>query len=527
DHGVALLVASSQALPIGQPPLSTSYMDGVGSMMRGLAMGYDAFGKSMSAEQRAIVEDAGRAYLAYLLAEAATPRQWWVPYHNYMGCAFGGGGLLALSLTDAYPDASAAWLKNCTEELTRWFGLAFDAQGAYCEGTSYTEYGLRNAVLFMHALKSNGGPDLFQHPHLRMVPQFFALSLLPGEKVFDARNDAYYKGLSDPLWLRIAEGQQSGLARWLWDTCGTRGSWWEVVWHTNVSPVSPDASGLPQVRHFEGRGLVIARTGWTANDLMFSIEAGPFHRKIHNQADKGAFTLYGYGQRWAIDSGYGNTQAIDGAAQTVAHNAVLIDGKGQALSGAGLGTDGSILAFEDSTHRTYVHADATSAYQVNSDGQAGIALRHAHRHVLWVKALDGREPYCVLFDDIDVDDAEHDFVWQMHTSERMRIDADGTSATFQPEEGGVPELLAVFCSRDPMTLGTRQYNDHPVLEARVRAKRLQLVSLLFPTQEAVAAREVSAEYSATEGIALRIHFQNAVDTILWKPGTAPRLGREG
>ena len=39
---------------------------------------------------------------------------------------------------------------------------------------------------------------------------------------------------------------------------------------------------------------------------MFSIEAGPYYPVTHNQADKGHFTLYGLGERWAVDPGYAN-----------------------------------------------------------------------------------------------------------------------------------------------------------------------------------------------------------------------------
>ena len=73
---------------------------------------------------------------------------------------------------------------------------------------------------------------------------------------------------------------------------------------------------------------------------MFSIEAGPYFPVTHNQADKGHFTLYGLGWRWAVDCGYANEHEREGRGQTLGHNCVLVDGQGQALSGAGWGTNG-------------------------------------------------------------------------------------------------------------------------------------------------------------------------------------------
>ena len=95
------------------------------------------------------------------------------------------------------------------------------------------------------------------------------------------------------------------------------------LWENEVAPLDPmDADVLSA--YFPGRGLVVLRTGWDVSDVMFSIEAGPYYDVIHNQADKGRFTFYGLGGRWAIDSGYGNMgpSAPTGRDQTIAHNSM-------------------------------------------------------------------------------------------------------------------------------------------------------------------------------------------------------------
>ena len=91
--------------------------------------------------------------------------------------------------------------------IERWLEAGFDKEGAYVEGVSYSGYGLSNSVLFADALRRNGKGDLFRHPTFGKLPEFYALSLLPGERVYDARNDSNYAGMNG-LLLKLAEARQ-------------------------------------------------------------------------------------------------------------------------------------------------------------------------------------------------------------------------------------------------------------------------------------------------------------------------------
>ena len=417
-HGARIVVAAAAKLPVSNPEAAKSFAGARGDLMRGFAVGLDWLGQAMTPAERRRVEHVAGGYVENILAEAGRERMWWVPHHNFMGVALGSAGLLSLKLQDALPDKAKLWRGECARQIARWLTDGFDEQGAYCEGTLYGIYGLTNAVRFADALRRAGGPDLLDHPRLRSVPQFYAMSLLPGERVFDARNDANYGGLSDPLMLRLAGAWRDGLAKWLWERCGGGRSPMRIVWDTGVRPVAPAG---PLAMHFVGRGLCVFRTGWGRDDVMFSVEAGPFYPVTHNQADKGHFTLYGLGRRWAIDSGYGNNQEPEGRAQTVAHNCILIDGKGQALSGAGIGTNGTIAAYENNGHHGYALADCTEAYNRNSKNRRGVGVRHARRHALFVRPSAGAPAYAVVLDDIQRDDAEHDYTWLLHTQDILEF----------------------------------------------------------------------------------------------------------
>jgi len=405
-------------------------------MAHAIAIGLDWLGEAMTDEQLKLVRQVGADYVRVIVAESQKG-QGWMPYHNWSGVVLGGAGGLALKLREAYPAESKVWLEEAERVVAQWFDKGFDEQGASLEGAMYPNYGMWGGLFFADALLRSGGPNLFERPRLRKLAHYYAMSLLPGEAVFDAQNDANYVGFSwYPFMLRLAGAYRSGLAKWLHERCYTVNSPFSIIWANDVESLGAIAADEPLAEHFAGRGLCIFRTGWKAEDVMFSIEAGRFHQVTHNQADKGHFTLYGLGSRWAIDSGYGNNLDPEGTAQTLAHNCILIDGKGQALSGASIGTSGKILAYENNDRYGYALADATEAYNINSRGDAGVGVEFAKRHVLFMRPKDGSAAYVVILDDIRKDDQEHDYTWLLHTDSNVELRPGGAVITPQSPSGG-------------------------------------------------------------------------------------------
>ncbi|MGE5530922.1 MAG: heparinase II/III family protein, partial [Bacteroidota bacterium] len=251
-------------------------------------------------------------------------------------------------------------------------------------------------------------------------------------RAFEARNDANYAGLDDPGMLKLAGALDSGLAIWLWQAAGGGDSPFRIVWSNNVAPQTPREAHEPLAEHFQGRGLCIWRTGWDTEDVMFSIEAGPYYPVTHNQADEGHFTLYGLGQRWAIDSGYGNNRLPGGRDSTMAHNCILIDGQGMAPSGAGAGTSGKIAAYDNDERLGYAAADATEAYNRNNLGQPGAMVQRARRYSLFVRPSSGMPAYAVVLDDIQKDDQPREYTWLMHLPDDMRVELRDDGAIIAP-----------------------------------------------------------------------------------------------
>jgi hypothetical protein len=423
-----------------------SLMEGVrGDMMRALALGLDMFSSVMTPEQRAPIVAAAKGYIDFLEEDYNRPDSKWHTTrkpHNFSGVCGGALGMLAIALREDFPEQSRQWMALAERIILDWFDNAFDDQGANVEGVLYMQYGTGNALMFADAIyRLEKRRTIIDHPHQKMIPYFLAMQILPGESAYDARNDSLYEartgrsaGSSAPVLLLQASGfndakQVDPLAAWLWDQSRVRDkNIMMIIWHRygveSLGTRLPSPGIIipaPYGSHFKGRGLCVWRTGWTRDDTMFSIEAGPYHPISHNQADKGHFTFYGLGYRWAADVGYGNDRDPNGRCQTVAHSCVLVDGKGQALSGAALGTDGKILKYANEDTHGYALVDAKSAYNKNNAGKVGVPLSKALRHALYIRPAGGIPAYAVVIDDIEQEGENHAFTWQMITWQDMTV----------------------------------------------------------------------------------------------------------
>lgn len=520
-HGAALLLATIKQYPVSNPLVATGFAGGRGDIMRGLAIGYDLLSDCLDDGQRRVVAAACADYLDSFIKEFNNPKVWWYQVHNYNGVNGGAAGCLALALRDAYPARSDAWVAGCVKIINRWLNAGFDEEGAYFEGVAYSGYGLSNTILFADALRRSGKGNLFDHPTFRRLPEFYALSLLPGERVYDARNDSPYAGLNAIL-LKLAEANHSGLYRWLWDNSGSDDTFLRILWENEVPAINPLAAGIPTAKHFQGRGLCIWRTGWTSNDVMFSIEAGPYHPTTHNQGDKGHFTLYGSGYRWATDTGYANENGPEGRGQTLGHSCVLIDGKGQALSGAGLGTSGVIEEYTNTSRYGYALADCTEAYNHNNAGKPGAVVEHARRHAFFVYPYQGAPAYAVVMDDIRKDAHPHEFTWQMMFSDQLAVTLGDGRAVFQPLKKPEARLVVRIHSSTQSVLTTDTFRpvdyhapaEFPRFKATTHDVNPRFIAVLLPLPATVAEPDVQFESREGKQIAT-VKWQQHTDTLVW------------
>lgn len=454
--------------------------------VRALAFGYDWLWKYFTPEERMIVKTTLLGFVNDIYDNSWQQHWGKHPLHRVwnwnpglMSCA--GLGLLAMEGETRLPEM--AMLFEFKRHLRDYLTLGIDFDGCGHEGPSYIAYGIGAGPEFMECLREQGRGDLFTETNFHLIPPWLIGETLPSRKCYNnlsdcphgqvpgrsvytyamgrfaelAKTDPARKGeklaaqadalagldyqahFSDyPGKRTLSYGTLAALMGWAWQ-CGSSAhnvAGWSgtellpyLMFFQDCPPIDDPASVLPGAMFFRGRGLVAIRDGYGLDGIHLEIEAGP-HAAGHDQADKGNFTLRGYGVDYVIDSGYGNDGEKFKSGSSYAHNVVLVDGEGQPCLWHN-NSNGEITGFHHSDSLDWVRADALDAWNMSySNCQPSYSNRRmavAERQFAYVRAADGIVPYLVLFDDICKQDGkEHDYTWQWHYPTAMTVsEADG------------------------------------------------------------------------------------------------------
>ncbi len=525
-HGAAILDAAIDCEPDGGELPRLRYMD----MMRAIAFGYDWLKPAMTAQQRQRVENKAKDYIEWTVADNIPGRY----YHNFMGVAYGGAGLCALAVKDVYPDLYQDWLDVCIERVSFWFENSFDPQGAYCEGHYYLQYGLANSIPFAVALNKNEGIDLLADSRLENLSNYLVWIQLPGDNVFEARNDALYSSSLEVMLKYLVGYYEDGLLEYLWQNANwvkdyKEGGYSPVrlleAWNVDVAAQPPSLGYRQLGEHFTERGLVVFRTGWQQEDVMFSIEAGQFYHGpggTHNQADKGHFNIYGLGKKWAVDPGYSNSRTPLERGQTIDHSCILVNGQGQAVSGGAIGTDGEIIAYEDNFFYGYTLADCKPAY--NRDTKL---VDKALRHAIFVKPMVNTPAYIVLIDDIHKGSEVNTYQWQMIGADNAEVVVedfvDGIyQAKVLPDTDSDKCMDVQISAAQSVSLNSTYYNpligtpsQYPKIEAVCNAVNPRFITVLSPRMTDLPKPQVSVQRGQQQTV-IKIQWQENFDQIVWQ-----------
>jgi len=190
-----------------------------------------------------------------------------------------------------------------------------------------------------------------------------------------------------------------------------------------VEPQQP--MDLPPDAAFNGVGWAVLHSDLTRpdDDLMVMFKSSPYGPVSHSHADQNSFAIMKGGHALALPGGerwptHGSPFHTQYAQQTVAHNAILVDGHGQINRDAT--ANGRLTKFVTQPHFGYVCGDARAAY--------GKRLKRCRRHVLLVR------PWllCVV-DDLDAPEPA-EFQWLVHAREELDLRED--AQTFVSHRGG-------------------------------------------------------------------------------------------
>ena len=202
--------------------------------------------------------------------------------------------------------------------------------GGWHEGGEYLGIGIGQAIYQAPAMwRSATGEDLFRtEPGLRGFLDFVTYRKRPDGTDFRWGDAGFFdRAVPDvvPLALEFRHVAAYNLrppkprpvpSSWPWGPL------------TDTSLLSPEARAtLPPDRHFDGIGLIVARSDWSADATYLTFKAGDNYWS-HSHLDQGAFTLYKGGEL-ALDSGfygpkYGSDHHMNYTYQSIAHNVVTV-----------------------------------------------------------------------------------------------------------------------------------------------------------------------------------------------------------
>lgn len=478
---LAFLEPGSQDLNVLAKRLLSLEFEGRGAeQTKPLALAYDWLHDQWTAEeQRRLLRktlDACEYEIRLIREERLSPYNvilYNSPFQALMACAIATYG----------DDSAAAPVMNFTADL--WLNRVLPAwrqimgrNGGWHEGGEYVGIGIGQAIYQVPAMWRNAtGQDFIAAVSgIRGFLDFLVYRTQPDGTDFRWGDGAWFdKAVPDALPLALELRHAAAYSLRPPARAPTPSSWpWGPL--TDASLVDPKASAaLPLSKVFDGVGLLVARSDWSADATYVTFKAGD-NFWSHSHLDQGAFTIF-KGGPLAVDSGlygpsYGSDHHMNYDYQTVAHNTITVtdprdnvpapgkkqprpianDG-GQRRVGSGWGVEAAPIdraeweAKRETYHTgalgrvlmedglTVAAADVTPAYTNSRSGEGTFSDRTRRVERFWrVFGYDRVDDVVVVFDHVTATKASFRKRWLLHTIEAPRLTPDGFSVTIRPQQ---------------------------------------------------------------------------------------------
>ncbi len=381
------------------------------------ACAYDWLHDLLTDEQRTLVRDsvAARGAILYRdFAEDARPI-YQAPFDSHGWTSMGLLGVISIALAHDVPEADE-WFRFTSAVYPVLYPPWGGEEGGWCQGPSYWKYSVSYAAIYMDALKSATGVNMY-------------------DKAF-CRNNGYYKLYMHPPWCDRAHFGDENIAgpgysdrmnmlmyatlyddpyfKWYADQIpGTIDKGVFGYWRYDESQPARPPADIPQSRYFADIGWVGMHSDLSdPNDIMLMFKSSWFGSFNHSHADQNSFVVYGHGEPLLIDSGYydwyGAPHDRSWTRETKAHNDILVDGEGQPVFD--ITARGEITDYFEAPPGCYTVGDASAAY--------GGKLSKFVRHVLYL-----RPDAFLIVDELEADEPRT-WTWTCHALEEMEIDED-------------------------------------------------------------------------------------------------------
>jgi len=375
-----------------------------------------------------LLSDAERAKVKKMLIARADQMLRRLEKHDYVARAADShdgrlpGYLVEHAIAVAEEPRARVWMDYAMRVYLTVFPHWAGRDGGWAEGISY---GLAYNTIYLApfvSLREATGFDLWQRPFYRRIREFFFYCISPrGDTCpFGDMEDSSVMGRASAiraLQVFHANLYHDPAVRWWADLLEEEGGRKTAVaalpgliLPDDVAPQRPE--NLPPDAAFYGVGWAALHTDLLdpAHDVMVLFKSSPYGGVSHSHADQNSFAILAGGKSLAIPAGvryptHGSPFHTEYVQQTIAHNAILVNGQGQINRDGNRG--GELAAFESRPHLGYVCGDALACY--------GDLLTRCRRHVLLV-----RPSIIVVVDDLAAPQPS-DFQWLLHAHHQFEL----------------------------------------------------------------------------------------------------------
>ena len=246
----------------------------------------------------------------------------------------------------------------------------FDKDGSYFEGTGYLNFAAGELVQMLYLVKRHLGEDWKDAINFQNQMEFLKMTRMPSyahEAGFVNFGDGG-RGAHSSYGIWVANEFQSPEVQWLSTNKFNWHSYLSAIWY---DPNFPEKAPEPGWKYQQfSIGWAIVSAGLEMDDLVVAMRSGP--PANHEHGDRNSIILKAFGENLLNDSWhptYHRTKPGWALRGSLAHNCVVIDGKGHQYVDGTEGTNASlaeakIIADKQTDAYVTVTSDATQAYQL-------------------------------------------------------------------------------------------------------------------------------------------------------------------
>ncbi|MEA2013188.1 MAG: LamG-like jellyroll fold domain-containing protein, partial [Verrucomicrobiota bacterium] len=369
---------------------------------------------------------------------------------NWTAMSIAALGNSSLAIMGETKGLTKLWLDYASFRAAQYGLFTIGKEGCFYEMANYFAYGAGPILPFMEALYTAGGDDLFMETNFSKYPNTLPYFMYPySRKVmslkFSSSTLTGLHGSNSYVMAILRQRLHNKQVEWCWQHLHENQPWadkwnlFSIIWFKpeEKKVLSPD---LPLAQWFKTEGVVAFRSDWTRNAIAGVFMAYPAKMGVHDQSDRGQFTLYGYQGRWIIDNG-GRSKLKFSLRN--AHNLITVDNKipyQKARLQTNFHHDAFITDFctEDSI-MTAAIADLTQSYKFtytwghekrcNSGGYED-PFKNANRKLLYMREKTA-PPYLLVYDCIQKDDKKHNYTLNLHTAPENEVNISENNVEFK------------------------------------------------------------------------------------------------